>query len=169
MLVERLGGEIKLVSALGSGTSFSFALTLTSTEEIFQPAIASNKPLFLIDDGKYYSQKIKQYLQAWNYPLIVIPCHHQDLNKIKASIPNGDCVFICHESLINQFDLINEYNNATWIEVTERHFSPEPGHYVFSNAPVLLTKLIDTIELSQANEDEDLFAIIAEDQRKETQ
>ncbi|PKG83772.1 hypothetical protein CXF85_09705 [Colwellia sp. 75C3] len=166
MLVERLGGEIKLVSALGSGTSFSFMLTLTSSEEVFQPKISTNKPLFLIDDGNYCSQKIKQYLQAWDYPLIVIPCLHQNIDKIKASIPNGDCIFICHESLIKKFDLINDYNNATWIEITERHFSPEPGHFVFSSAPVLLTKLIDTIELSQANQDEDLFAIIAEDQKK---
>jgi CheY-like chemotaxis protein/nitrogen-specific signal transduction histidine kinase/HPt (histidine-containing phosphotransfer) domain-containing protein len=166
MLVERLGGKIQLISELGYGTSFSFSLTLTSEEEVFKPAITSKKPVFLMDDGSFYSQKIKQYLQAWQYPLIIIPCHHQDIAKIKASIPYGDCIFICHQSLITKFNLIDEYPNATWIAVTEQNFSSIAAHYIISNTPILPTKLIETIEQSQTNETEELLTVITEDKKK---
>ncbi|WP_019027624.1 ATP-binding protein [Colwellia piezophila] len=168
MLVERLGGEIELSSEVGEGTSFSFVLTLDSDRTLFSPDLINTKPVILIDDGEFYCKKIKEYLLHWHYPLIVLPCLHKKIEKIMASLPRGECVFICHEQLISKYKLSEEFPSSIWIELSERNFSPAPQHLFLSSAPLLITQLLEVVVQTQTPEDSDLLDIIANDSLQDT-
>jgi len=162
MLIERLGGEVAVSSILGQGSEFSFSLTLESTCEKFLPKISNKYPLILIDDASPTCQRIQRYFQQWQAPLIALPFDN-NIERLTSIIPRGQCVFICPEELMSQYNLTSINTLSTWIDLSKRSFSPEPGHHFVSVNPLLITSLISSVNQAQEGKDAELLSIIASD------
>lgn len=164
MLVERLGGDIKVVSDLGQGTEFSFCLKVESELIEFKPELIVNKPVILIDDSSYAAQKVKGYLNKWGYSIVILP-FDGEIERLTAIMPTGECVFICSEKLIEKYELSNINQSSTWIELSGRSFSPLPGHHYISTSPLFISGIIDTINAAQQSTDAELLDILANDSK----
>lgn len=164
MLAERLGGEIIINSILGKGTEFSFNLTLEYIDEIFAPHINQDLPFVLIDKNNRASRKIINYFSNWKIPLVSLPFNNHNIEKFKATLPQGKCIFICDELIISQNNLIAENTQSIWVELSKRNFSPEPGKHIISTAPLLITSLIETLNQAQNERNDELYEIVSFDE-----
>ncbi|MFD2165501.1 ATP-binding protein [Thalassotalea euphylliae] len=165
MLVERLGGSIDVDSTLGQGTTFSFSLTLETDEQPFVPEIKRKLPIVLIDDMSFACSKIKRYFNAWGVPLVVLP-FGGDTDHLKSLLPSGKCVFICPEELISHYQLAQINTVSSWINLSKRSFSPEPGQHFISINPLLITSLISGVNKAQQDRDTDLMMLIDKDEKQ---
>jgi len=164
MLAERLGGEIKINSVLGKGTDFSFNLTLEYSDEVFEPKINQDLPFVLIDKANRASNKIKNYFSSWNIPLVCLPFDNHNIERFKATLPQGKCIFICDELIISQNNLITHNSQSIWVELSKRNFSPEPGKLIISTAPLLISSLVYTLNQAQNERNDELYEIVSFDE-----
>ena len=164
MLAERLGGEILINSILGKGTDFSFNLTLEYKDEVFTPQINQDLPFVLIDKDNRASNKIKNYFSTWEIPLVCLPFDCHNIERFKATLPQGKCIFICDELIISQYNLITPSNQSIWVELSKRNFSPEPGKFIISTAPLLISSLVTTLNQAQNDRNDELYEIVSFDE-----
>jgi len=164
MLTERLGGAIKINSVLGQGSDFYFNLTLDYINEVYEPNIFQHLPFVLIDNGTKLTNKIKCYFDNWHIPLVCLPFDNQKIENFKATLPQGKCIFICDELLISQYDLLSTNTQSVCIEMSKRNFSSEPGKFIVSTAPLLITSLIEVLNQAQNERNDELYEIISFDE-----
>ena len=164
MLAKRLGGDIKINSVLGKGTEMTFNLTLAFHGDIYTPKLQQTLPIVLIDKNNNVSNTIKNYFDIWQIPLVCLPINPNNISGFKAILPQGKCIFLCDELVVSEHSLKQFNNKSVWIELSKRNFSAEPGQFIISIAPMLITSLVETINQAQYGNNESLYEIISFDE-----
>ena len=99
MLVELMGGQIRITSALDQGSTFSFVLTLPVVRDIppelagRSPSIPAPRPVLVVDDNPMAGDLTQQMVRSWGWPVDLATSGAQAMDMIRVRQAQAQGVF----------------------------------------------------------------------------
>ena len=151
MLVNRLGGEISLISDLGKGSAFSFVIPLESYAVSALPKTPLHKSLLLLDDGSECIKQVMHYLKRWQVAFI----HEPNTNNPTVWLnpqQHSDCVIIYHNQLNHIQRLKTADSSNVWVKLCAVANSDLDADYFLPANPLLLSPLLNILAKAYDNQ-----------------